>query len=300
MKLNHRQLEAFRALIQTGSVTEAAKWMHITQPAASRLIADLEYTVGYILFRREKKRLLPTPEALALFEEVDRSFIGIGEIAEAAKEIGNFRRGSLHLASLPALALEFLPRIISQFCNDKPDISISLQIHSSQRVVQCVASQQFDIGFAERHTAHSAVNSRLLCDAPMLAILPKGHAMLKHSTLSPQHFEGENFVSLGTNYPSRKLIDAVFLASDVKRKLQVETQLSLAVGNLVASGAGVSIIDHVTACNLRDLGLIETRPFVPDIIYHYCVLFPSHKPLSRLGETFLNMAQQHLATTSNR
>ena len=190
MKLNHRQLEAFRGLIQTGSVTEAAKRMHITQPATSRLIADLEYTVGYELFRREKKRLSPTPEALALFEEVDRSFIGINEIAEAAKEIGNFRRGSLHLASLPALALEFLPRIISQFCNDKPDISISLQIHSSQRVAQCVASQQFDIGFAEIPSTHAAVHSHLLYDSPMLAILPKGHALLKHSSLSPIILKG--------------------------------------------------------------------------------------------------------------
>ena len=279
MKLNHRQLEAFRGLIQTGSVTEAAKRMHITQPATSRLIADLEYTIGYTLFRREKKRLSPTSEALALFEEVDRSFIGIGKIAEAAMEIGNFQRGSLHLASLPALALGFLPRIISQFSADKPDISIRLQIHSSQRVVQCVASQQFDIGLTESQPVHAAVNSRLLCNAPMLAILPRNHALLKHDSLAPEHFEGENFVSLGTN---------------VKRKLQVETQLSLAVGNLVASGAGVSIIDHVTACNLRDLGLIETRPFLPDINFQYYVLLPSHKPLSRLGETFLDIAQRHL------
>lgn len=300
MKLNHRQLEAFRALMRTGSVTEAAKRMHITQPATSRLIADLEDTVGFQLFRREKKRLSPTPEALALIEEVDRSFIGISEIAEAAKEIGNFRRGSLRIASLPALALDFLPRIISQFCNDKPDISISLQIHSSQRVTQCVASQQFDLGFTETQTVNSAVNSRLLCDAPMLAILPKGHAMLKHASLSPKHFEGENFVSLGTNYSPRKLIDAVFHANDVKRKLQVETQLSLAAGNLVASGAGVSIIDNVTARNLRDLGLIETRPFVPDITYNYWVLHPSHRPLSRLGETFLGIAQRQLASTDNR
>lgn len=297
MKLNHRQLEAFRALIQTGSVTEAAKRMHITQPATSRLIADLESNVGYVLFRREKKRLSPTPEALALFEEVDRSFIGIGEIAEAAKEIGNFRRGSLRIASLPALALEFLPRIITQFCNDKPDISISLQIHSSQRVTQCVASQQYDLGFTETQTANAAVNTRLLCDAPMLAILPKGHAMLKHASLTPKHFEGENFVSLGSNYSPRKLIDAVFQANDVKRKLQIETQLSLAAGNLVASGAGVSIIDNVTACNLRDLGLVETRPFVPEITFNYWVLHPSHWPLSRLGETFLGIAQRQLAGT---
>ncbi|MFK7862168.1 MAG: LysR substrate-binding domain-containing protein [Granulosicoccus sp.] len=300
MKLNHRQLEAFRALIQTGSVTEASKKMHITQPAASRLIADLEYAVGYSLFQREKKRLSPTPEALALFEEVDRSFISIAEIADAAKDIGNFQRGSLRLASLPALALEFLPRIIAQLCADKPDISISLQIHSSQRVVQCIASQQFDIGFAEIHSTHPAVESRILCEAPMVAILPRHHALLKYPTLSPANFEGENFVSLGTNYPSRNLIDAVFIASKVKRNLQIETQLSLAAGNLVATGAGVSIIDHITACDLRDREQIEIRPFLPEIMYTYCVFTPGHKPLSRLGKSFLDIAHRNLMAVEGK
>lgn len=294
MKLNHRQLEAFRAMIESGSVTEAALRIHVTQPAVSRLIADLERSVGYALFHREKKRLSPTPEALALYEEVDRSFIGIDMIAEAAQEIGNFRRGSLHLASLPAMALDFLPHMISRFCKDKPHISISLQIHSSLRVVQCLASQQFDIGFVEVDIEHPAVESQLLYAAPMVAILPKEHKLLEHSVLTPEHFENENFVSLGSNYLTRKRIDAVFIASGVARKMQIETQLSMAVGNLVASGAGVSIIDHVTANSLRNQGLIETRPFLPEIHYHYRVLLPSHKPLSRLGETFLDIVRKNL------
>ncbi len=294
LKLNHRQLEAFRAMIETGSVTEAASRIHVTQPAASRLIADLEHAIGYALFRREKKRLLPTPEALALFEEVDRSFIGLRTIAEAAQDIGNFRRGSLHIAGLPALALDFLPRMISQFCADKPNISVSLQIHSSQRVLQCVASQQFDIGFAEIEADHPAVTSRTLCEAPLVAILPRGHPLLERSTLTPEDFKNQSFVSLGSNYITRKRIDAVFLASNVVRKMQIETQLSMAVGNMVAAGAGVSLIDHITAIGLQNRGLVETRPFLPDIKYLYRVLLPSHRPLSRLGETFLKIAAKGL------
>lgn len=298
MKLNHRQLEAFRAMIETGSVTEAASRIFVTQPAASRLIADLEHAIGYALFRRERKRLIATPEALALFEEVDRSFIGLNTIAEAAQEIGNFRRGSLHIAGLPALALDFLPRMVSQFCADKPDISVSLQIHSSQRVLQCIASQQFDIGFAEIEAEHPAVHSRTLLEAPMVAILPKKHRLLERETLEPKDFEGENFVSLGSNYSTRQRIDAVFLGHNVTRKMQVETQLSMAVGNMVATGAGISLIDHITAFNLRDLGLVETRPFVPEIEYTYRVLLPSHRPLSRLSETFLDIVSRGLLEKS--
>lgn len=287
MKLTHRQLEAFRALIETGSVTETSKRINVTQPAASRLIADLERSVGYPLFLREKKRLYPTPEALALFEEVNRSFIGIDTIAEAARDIGSFRRGSLHLIGLPAMALDFLPRMIAKFCQNRPDISISLQIEGSQRVVQCVASQQFDIGFAEIETQHPAVTSRILYEASMVAILPLRHELLERSVLGPKDFEGLNFISFSADYARRKRIDAIFTANSVTRITQIESQLSMAIGNIVASGAGVSIVDHVTACGLQDLGLIEARPFAPEIPYRYRVLLPSHKPLSSLGEAFL-------------
>ena len=88
------------------------------------------------------------------------------------------------------------------------------------------------------------------------------------------------------------------MAPKVNRKLQIETQLSLAAGNLVANGAGVSI-DRVTAYHLRSMGLIETRPFVPAVYFYYYVLLPGHKPLSRLGEISLQYAQRQLQRVLN-
>ncbi len=300
MKLQHRQLEAFRALVDTGSVTDAAKRINVTQPAASRLISDLEHSVGYQLFLREKKRLYPTPEALALYEEVNRSFIGIDTIAEAARDIGNFRRGSLRLVSLPAMALSFLPRIIAKFCQDRPDISVSMQIEGSPRVIQCVASQQYDFGLAELGTEHPGVTTKVLHDAPLVAVLPLGHELLSREILTPKDFEGQSFVSLGRDNPRREQLDALFVAYNVTRKVQIEAQLSMALGNMVASGAGLSIIDKITACDLRDHGLIDLRPFEPQIPYRYRVLLPKHKPLSSLGEAFLAMVDKELKEDPQR
>jgi DNA-binding transcriptional LysR family regulator len=294
MKLNHRQLEAFRAMIETGSVTEASKRIGVTQPAASRLISDLEYAIGYALFLREKKRLTPTPEAMALFEEVDRSYIGLGLIGDAARDIGANRRGALRIVSLPAMALSFLPHVISKFCEDKPDISVDMQIHSSQRVIQCVASQQFDLGFAEIDSLHPAVNSQVFFESPMVAILPKHHPLCHKATLTPQDFANENFIALGSSYAMRKRIDALFLANNITRKMQIETQLSMAVANLVASGAGVSIIEALTASSFRGLDLVETRPFLPEITYTYRVLSPAHRPISLLTESFMRATRDAL------
>lgn len=294
MKLNHRQLEAFRAMMETSSVTEAARRIHITQPAASRLLSDLEHQVGYPLFIRQNKRLTPTSEAVALFEEVDRSFIGLSTIAEAAREIGTFRRGALHIAGLPALALEFLPQVISEFCADRPDISVALQIHSSQKVLQCIASQQFEIGFAERSVSHPAVASLTLCEAPMVAILPIGHPLTERDCLTPEDMAHESFISLGLNYAVRQQIDAVFKAANIERRLQAETQLSFAAGHLVASGLGLSIIDPITANYLTRLNLVAARPFEPAVSYAYQMLFPRHRPRSQICDAFVAITKERL------
>lgn len=293
MKLNHRQLEAFRAIIESGSVTEAAKRINVTQPAASRLLSDLELAVGYALFKRIKNRLRPTPEAIALFEEVERSFISLDTVREAAKEIGNFRRGSLLIAGMPALSLDFLPSVIAQFGHDKPDISVALHVHSSQKVLQCIASQTYDLGFTSFSDTHPGVKTELLFEAPMVAIFPLGHELCTKKTISPIDFEGRTFVSLGANYPARQRVDAVFIAANINRKLQIETQLSYSAGKIVANGHGVSIIDPITASILQGLGLIEVRHFETKILHRYHVLFPEHRATSRLTKSFLELVRQH-------
>ena len=294
MKLNHRQLDAFRAMIETSSVTEAARRIHVSQPAASRLISDLEHQVGYPLFVRSKKRLTPTPEALTLFEEVERSFIGLETIAEAAREIGTYRRGTLHIAGMPALALEFLPSIIGSFCQERPDISVALQIRSSQKVAECIASQQYDLGFAEISVNHPSVSAELLLTAPQVAILPTDHRLLEKQVLTPADMRGEPFISLGMGYPTRQKIDAVFEAAGVERKLQVETQLSLAAGHLVASGIGIALIDPITTAHLEHLNLVAVRPFTPKILYSYQALYPKHKPVSQIARQFMDIVGKRL------
>jgi DNA-binding transcriptional LysR family regulator len=97
---NHRQVEAFRIAMRVGSATAAADALHITQPAVSRLIADLERHVGFMLFERRKRGLQPTKDALLLFEEVDRSFRGLDRIAETADAIRSRRIGHLRVIAL--------------------------------------------------------------------------------------------------------------------------------------------------------------------------------------------------------
>ena len=137
--MNLRQLDAFRAVMMTGSVTNAADYLHLSQPAVSRLIGDLERSVGFSLFIRAKgSPLVPTPEAESLYSEVERTFAGMDALRRAADDIKSFRSGNLRIACLPALAMGFMPAVIEAFRAEHPTVTIQLQTRSSSTVRQWV------------------------------------------------------------------------------------------------------------------------------------------------------------------
>ncbi|WP_123501620.1 LysR family transcriptional regulator, partial [Pseudomonas frederiksbergensis] len=144
--MNLRQLEAFRAVILGQTVTRAAEMLHISQPAATRLIASLEEDIGFSLFDRVKGRLQPTAEAMTLYQEVRRSLLGVERIARTAQDIRTLKRGSLHIACAPAMGLSFVPRAIAAFMAEHDQVQISLVVHSSREVVDLVVGQRCDLG----------------------------------------------------------------------------------------------------------------------------------------------------------
>src|SRR5688572_7443667 len=109
MKLTHRHVEVFRAVMNTGNVTQAALALHTSQPTVSRELARLEQVLRMNLFDRVRGRLHPTARALALLEEVQRSYVGLERIAAAAESLREFTQGRLAVACLPALAHGLLP-----------------------------------------------------------------------------------------------------------------------------------------------------------------------------------------------
>ena len=109
MQLTHRQIEFFRAVMATGQVTRAAQSLHTSQPTVSRELARLEQVLQLRLFDRIRGRLQPTARALALHEEVERSYVGLDRIAATAQALRQFAHARVSIACLPALAHALLP-----------------------------------------------------------------------------------------------------------------------------------------------------------------------------------------------
>lgn len=285
--MNLRQLEAFAAVMKSGSITQAAHSMHLSQPAVSKLIADLEHAIGFELFIRARgSALTVTPEAEYFFHEVERSFIGIDALKRTARDIRNLSAGNLHIVSLPALAFSFLPRVIAVFRKRHAGVSIKLYTHSSSSVRQWVANQQFDLGLATRAHEIPGVSSQTFLRSVGACVLPPGHRLAGKSVIEPADLAGEPFISLMAGDQTRRRIDRVFEDAKVERDLIAETQYAMTVCSLVMEGIGCSIINPATAVDLIPQKLVF-RPFRPRIEFEYMLHTPSLRPLSQTAHRFI-------------
>src|SRR5437899_3937726 len=264
-RINSRQVEAFRAMMLTGSVTEAAKLISVTQPAVSRLLRDFQALLKMELFERRGTGLVPTAAATALYTEVERSFVGLERITAAAEEIRGRRIGSLRIAALPALSNGYLPRLAGHFLKQRPNLNLAFFGVISPIVIDWVLNNQCDIGFAEIPIAHSGLPSLRLPTLPRVAVQPTGPHLRAEKVLQPRDFEGETFISLSAGSTSRHLIDQTFQRDDVCRVLRVETTLSEIRCWMVLSGPGVAMCDPCTAQACATRGLVVRRS-VPRIV----------------------------------
>lgn len=286
-RLNSRQVEAFRALMRTASTVRAADLMHVTQPAVSRLVRDLQEALDLKLFERRGTRLVPTSEAVSLYAEVERSFVGMERIAQAAAELRTRRAGVLRVAAMPALCNGFLPRFSGQFLAERPRIDFALFGLISSSVLDWVISDQCDLGFAAAPIEHVAASSEAMPPVRYVAVLPEGHRLARRRVLRPKDFADQPFVALGPATSSRRLIDDVFSRHGVSRVMRVETPLSEIACALVASGLGLSICDPFTANEYSTRGVV-CRPFEPALAFQVSALYPSHRALSPVAREFIS------------
>jgi DNA-binding transcriptional LysR family regulator len=281
-----RQLEAFRATMLAGTVSGAAALLGVSQPAVSRLIGRLERELNLTLFDRVHGRLAPTPEAQILHDQVERTFVSVEQIREAAAAISTAQAGHLHVAAIPAVGLGFLPAAIAEFSRKHPKVTITAEINLSVRVEDSVAAQHVDLGIGVFPFRRTGLESEIFSRAPHSVVVPEGHALAARTYVKPADLEDAPFISLTRDSVGRHIIDRVFQRAGVARRLVAETQANALICELVRRGLGVALVDPFTAADYAGRGVVAV-PFRPRIEFHVGILYPKHRPLSRVARVFL-------------
>jgi DNA-binding transcriptional LysR family regulator len=284
--MNVRQIEAFRLVMLTGTVTAAAARLRISQPAVSRLISLLEARAGLKLFVRSKQRLHPTPEALLFHREVERSFIGLEKLERAASNIRTASSGSLRIASIPVVGIAFLPRVIARFRRNHPDVTISLQTRSSVTVIDWVMSSNYDLGFASSTPDQANLQSLAYASIPGVCILPARHRLARRQVVEAKDLEGEEFISLDPTDGNRVNVDRIFAGADVRRRLTLEAPYAAVIAAMVGQGLGVSVINPMAVLDWPADRLVARR-FLPTLSFGFSLLYRKDIPMSLAARSFL-------------
>jgi DNA-binding transcriptional LysR family regulator len=289
-----RQLEALVAVIEAGTVSGAAEVMRISQPAASKLIRDLEADTGLELFERESGRLVPTGRGMRLYEEVERIFGGVNQLARAVEAIRREERGQIVVGVMPGLSGPFMGRALAAFLRHHPDVFVLMEARSSQYLAEAVLLGRLDLAVIISGIGHSTLEAESLHGQPMVCALPKGHALARLETITVKDIGAAPFVSFGANSSTRRTLDPIFEAAGERLNVVIEANTAPNVAEFVAGGLGVTVAPPIFLESVA--GRVELRPFLPKIEESFTILRPRRARNSALATSFIDAVRQATAT----
>ena len=292
--LNFRQLEAFRAVMLTGSMTGAGKLINISQPAVTRLIRDLEADLDLMLFRRFGARITPTAEGQRLYREVERYFAGADRIRESARAIRELKTGHLHVGAMLTLSTGCLPKAVHRFLQLHPDVTVSIHSDSSLNIVDMVTHGQLDLGLGSVPIDRPDIDHEPFAAVEAVCVMPRGHRLARRKVVYVRDLEGEEFVSLGNSSLLRMRIEEALRAAKVHPRIRLGTLYSSTVTGYVAAGLGIGVTDPFALLGLGAERLV-IRPFRPRLPFQFSAIYRPHEDRPRLAVDFVEILRRVIA-----
>lgn len=285
-RIQLRHLEAFHAVMMSGSITGAAALLNVTQPAISATIKHFEQRLGFILFRRQGGRLEPTPEARALLPEVQDIFGRVTGLERFSQDLAEGIQGSLSIAASSPIANAWLAQAVAEFVETRPNVRISLQSMDSNLIAERLINEQIDLGVAFTQGDRHGIESLRVGGAVLSCIFPQTHPLAQLAAISIEDLVPYPIITYVPQALLRHRLSA-FMDRPLDIRLEVSTSMTGIV--LAFHGAGVALVESSLLAALPIPGLTH-RPLVPDIQVHSHVLWSTLRPERTLSRMFL----QHL------
>ena len=292
--MKHRQLEAFRNVMQTGTTAKAANLMCVTQPAVSRLIGELELYLDFSLFDRNKGRLVPTPEALKFFTGVERFFIGIDELEKSAKQIREQGGGALRISATPALSTGVLPKAIDHFHKTHKKATLEIETASFSQIALRLQTLQTDLGITHAFPDLPGIKQVTLANVAHICAMHETHPLTQKDIITPDDLAGENVLRIlpegKVNWDDTK---TVLEKAAIQFRSDFGTQSSHTGYAMIAENLAIGLIEPFAATSWCRNGVV-TRRFEPQIEYSYVVATPEDQPVSRMARDFIQILRTHM------
>jgi len=288
MAISFRQIEVFRCLMATGTMTRAAQELSISQPAVSRHVLGLEGYLGFDLFRRIRGRLEPTEAAVQFARSVDQNFLGMERIEHAAQNIRDGVPQPISVGCLPALATSLLPMAAQHAVRGSRFPGLFFDTCTIAEVIEKLQNQSIDMAVTLTFSPILGIEFEHLLSVDHVCIVPEGHRLVDKPCVTPDDFAGEQVVGWDAAGPlSFDRENAVFSNLRPAMRVDVTTHTSHTRYAMVAAGLGISIAEPFAAEQWAGKGVSVCR-FEPALPLHYSLCYPTGRLRSEQAGTVRN------------
>ena len=305
--MNLKHLRAFQEVMISGSVSEAARRLHRSQPAVSAMIAGLESELGIELFVRQGKRLHPAPEANFLLREAASILGRVEDVQRTLENVRHTRRGELTIVSMPGPSVYYLPSLIAQFARGRPDLRITLVTKQSSEVERTVSAQNCDLGFGDYDLIASGATDLVTHHPQVLecfCAMSVDDPLTAREVVYATDLDQKPLATLYAEHPTTEQTVRAFETSGSSINPVFRAQYFIALLPIVEQGIAYSIIDALSIRsyelqNPESVRRLTFRPFRPRVVLNTTIMTPAHRAPSLMSEAFLQRFSGELETLAN-
>lgn len=290
------QLRVFEAVARHGSFTRAAEELSITQPTVSTQIKHLSKIIGLPLFEQIGKQLFLTDVGRELLDTCSIVFEQLSNFEMTVADLQGKKRGKLRLAAVTT-AKYFIPRILGSFCQQYPNVDVSLQVTNHQKLVQRILDNRDDLYILSQPPEDLDLVAQPFLDNPLVVVAPKTHPLAQKSRVPIKALNGEAFIMRESGSGTRRAVQQLFDRHRISVDVRLELGSNEAIKQSVIGGLGISVLSM--HCLLPDLAMGELSVLNVDEFPISCRWYAIHlsgKQLSVVSQAFL----QHLLAESQK
>lgn len=289
-----RQIEVLQAILRTGSVSGAARLLHVSQPAVTRTLQHAESTVGFALFKRQGNRLVATAETRALAPMVERASTSLESVRKLARNLKLGDDRPVRIAAVPALALAILPEAHTHARELFPQMRTELGSAHLDDITQKLLMHEIDIGIAFDPPPHPFVDS--LCIGELRLVAAGRPASLgkyaRHKSVSPEALSTMELIEMSGKDPLGQIY-ARCAGHHHWPQSQTAVQTYHIGLRLAELGHGIALIDSASATNCGpDLKVL---PLEPAIRFPVCVLMLKDAAVTDIMNGFIKCLTEELS-----
>jgi DNA-binding transcriptional LysR family regulator len=281
-------IDICNAVLLTGNVTAAARVLNVSQPAVTKLLQSAENQLGFKLFVREKGRLLPTQEALALQPEIFEIASRIQRLRDMVRELNTERKAILRVACVPSIASALLPFVLPRFMKLYPNVICHLETNSHAGIIERLLRRQSDIGFSLASVPKPGIVEEPLVSGRGVCVAPRAQFSDKKKDITWGDLARCKLIRIPASSNFGGLMFEASQTVDDLSNSPIMVTTNLLAMQLAEQGLGVATIDSFTA-SAADLTLVRVLPLSPAAEVRLNWIRRSEGTLSHPARRFIQM-----------